>query len=179
MKRLTIGLAVLVAAIASGWLPAAAADPTPTAIAVGSEPPVKEGLPPSLTARLTSGKGSALGDQTVLFYLEVELAGSRLAFLDKATTDATGVARIQMTPERPQYRVVARFEGSPAYAKSEGRAEITFSVVTVRPPAAEPLLSAFKKVMPKVIAVTVALVWVLLIGLAVTTVRAIRRHATA
>jgi hypothetical protein len=160
----------------------AAERPTPTTIAVGVEIPAKPELPPILTARLARADGAPVSEQQVTLSLGVDFLGREWARLGEAVTDAAGVARLPMTPGRERYAVRAAFAGSAGYAPSEDVEEVRFPPRTVRdggPLHVHPLLDPVRVVMPPLISGLVAIIWVVLIGLAVWTVRVARKEGGA
>jgi hypothetical protein len=141
-------------------------------VAIPSNPDV----PPQFVATVRDADGNAMPGIAVEFSRELEFLGTkRTALLGAGTTDVGGAARLVMLPRQEQATVIAWVTGSDVSAKIEA----TFPEDRVDnffdPEHEHGLLTPLRKVMPPVIATAVALLWIFIIGLVVTTVRRIRR----
>lgn len=139
------------------------------------------GAPGQLEAELVLDDGSPLVGATVDFWREVELLGTRRVVLGRATTGAGGTAGMPLIQPESATRVGATFAGGESYLAAEETAEIAPSGAAppASPaPAAEvgaASLEPVSTVMPPLLALTAFAIWLLLIGLTIATVRAIRR----
>lgn len=139
------------------------------------------GAPGQLVARLVVGDGSPLSGMDVEFWREVEFLGPRRIVLGGAKTGADGTAIVSISPSESTQRVGARFAGNASYPAAEGTTEIGASGVA--PPAGSApagedggaSLALVSSVMPLLLALTAFVIWLLLLGVAVGTVLAIRR----
>ncbi|HEX9889919.1 MAG TPA: hypothetical protein VGA69_10605, partial [Nitriliruptorales bacterium] len=128
----TTTLAVLLSLFASA--PAAAQDaPTPTQLSIGLEVPPSADLAYRLRATITTDAGAPVTGVTVSLYAAVELLGERAALLGSAVTDATGTARVPVTPRRAEYLIVARFAGDGTHAAGTARQAVTFPADAIEP----------------------------------------------
>jgi hypothetical protein len=183
MKALTLAaLSSLVGiALALSLLPARAYAQTstrPTTVVISPAGPTSVKGRLALSARLLTAEGKPVSGQELDFLVPVELFGNREAFVGSATTDATGLATLGYQPTQAgQQTIVARFAGSPDYATSEARAEIQVGEVvpTIR---AEPLpFAGLRDWLPTMLVALVLIVWGVLLGVFLGTVRGIRRAA--
>lgn len=138
------------------------------------------GAPGQLLARLQVDDGSPIADLSVEFWREVEFLGPQRIVLGRATTGADGTARLPVSPSESTVRVGARFAGNADYLAAEQTTEIGASPVPLpaSPAPAEgdtASLAVVSAVMPPLLALTAFVIWLLLIGVAVMTVLAIRR----
>lgn len=163
--------------------PPAAAEPAPTELELRLEEPTRPQVPYYLTAKLTTADGSVVSGQPVTFYRQVDLAGDRLALIGQAETDAAGIAKQVFDPSVRVTEVVARFGGDEALAASESTQTFTVPVSALADRVADhevhSLLLPARVLMPRLIAGLVVAIWVGLIGLALVTVRSIRREGVA
>jgi len=137
-------------------------------------------VPPQVIAHLAMDDGEPIAGVEVEFAREVEFMGSRSISLGRSTTDANGDARIAISDvSEPSISVVARFAGDEYYNPSEQKAIVDLPPVgaAVDEPEAVPApsLAVASSVMPPLLALSAAAVWVVLIGLGVFTVLAVRR----
>lgn len=120
---------------------AAADEPAPTVIELGSMPAQDERGNPLegeywITVMLTTADGRYISDRAVQIVEPVDFFGPREAQLGKAVTDGTGFAAVVYQPSRAgTHTIVARFGGDKQYAKS--RAEVVFDASNVVAPFAE------------------------------------------
>lgn len=164
-----------------GEAPPAVAQEAPSTISIAFEEPLKPGLAPHLTANVVGEQGQPIPEARVRFFREVEFVGTRLSFLGEGMTDAAGTARIIFNPQIPTYRIVARAVDVEGITEAEFAADISVpesSLPTNRPGLdTESLLEPLQRIMPRLLALLVLLVWVLLLGTTFLTVRGIRREA--
>lgn len=189
VRERIVGLAFTVAGLAVLGAPAPLAAqeapgmPTPTSVTVKSFSPSDPELSTQLVATLTSVDGGTVAGATVSFYLEKELLGTRFAGIGSATTDATGTARVAYVPRRSEESIRVVFAGDSDHAAVTIDAAVPFlpeRVVAVSiPHHVHGLLSPIRNTMPILIMGGVAVLWVFLIGLVVSTVRRIRRTGAA
>jgi hypothetical protein len=140
--------------------------------------PRNEEVPPQLRVVVTDGAGQPVPGAQVEFNRELEFLGTtRQAALGSATTDVGGVARLVVMPREEIATVIASVSGSEATAVLD----VVFPAERVDPffdPDPEPgRLEPLRDLMPTIVAIAVALLWVFVIGLAVTTVSRIKRAA--
>lgn len=134
-----------------------------------------------LVARLQMDDGTPIADLGVEFWREVEFLGPRRVVLGGAKTGADGTAIVSISPSESTQRVGARFAGNASYLAAEGSTDIPASGV-VPPASPTPAedggasLALVSSVMPPLLALTAFVIWLLLIGVAVVTVLAIRRE---
>jgi hypothetical protein len=140
--------------------------------------PRNEELPPQFQVTLTDEAGQPVPGVNVEFTRELEFLGTtRYAVLGTATTDVGGLARLVVLPREETATVIASVDGSDVSATldvvfPEERVDPFFDA-DPEPGRLEPL----RDLLPPLIAVAVALLWVFVIGLAVSTVRRIKRAA--
>jgi hypothetical protein len=172
-------VASLVLAAVSAPVALAQTAEAPTRLALQTAAPPAPDLPPQIVATLTTDDGRPVTGAQVLVLSAADVAGERLASLGRATTDATGRARVSLTPRHADYRIVARFDGSDGYAPAEVAQDLRFEPDVVTPFAhvhgSHTLLAPIRVAMPRIITGAVAVLWLGLAWLAVTTVRRIRR----
>jgi hypothetical protein len=169
------------------WLPgffspAQAGSTQETSIAVQIEGSTLAGVPDNVAARLTARSGTPVAGVPVEIWMVVEILGARTAPLGTAVTDATGVARVPITPRRSDYEIRATFEGTDLYAPSETAVVITFPAETVEPveiTAPVSPLANLRTVMPRVMGIVVALLWIFFGAAVFYVVKTIRGHSTA
>lgn len=138
------------------------------------------GGPGQLTARLLV-EGSPLAGMDVEFWREVDFLGPRRIVLGTRKTAADGTASVSISLSESALSVGARFAGNESYLAAEQTTEIS-------PPVAAPpgspaptrdeggaSLALVSSVMPPLLALTVLAIWLLLFGVTVATVLAIRR----
>lgn len=181
MKRgtcLIATIALLVVLVVGAGPAGASPEPEQTTLSMEVQAPTKPQVPFYLVARLSGDGQRPITGQTVTFYREVTLLGGRDARLGSAQTDATGVAKLAFEPTQATGTIKATFAGTPELAPAETSRRITFpaSEVSVAIPGQEvPLLEPVRDAMPRIFAGLVAVFWVLLLGLTVSTLRSIRR----
>lgn len=138
--------------------------------------PRNEELPPQFQVTLTDEAGQPVPGVDVEFTRELEFLGTtRYAVLGTSETDVGGVARLVVLPREETATVIASVDGSDVSATldvvfPEERVDRFFDA-DPEPGRLEPL----RDLLPPLIAVAVALLWVFVIGLAVSTVRRIKR----
>ncbi len=133
-------------------------------------------LPDYLTATLRDVKGQALSEQTVTFATATRFMGQEWIDVGRAATDASGVARLPVALEDRTYTVRARYSDEKGSVLAEAISQIVGprGVREVVPDSSSPL-AAFSFWMPRVIGAAVLLVWALLAGVLVLSVRRIRQ----
>ena len=159
-------------------LPAAAQEEAalePESIDLRLAIPSNSDIPPQLIATVRDAAGNVIPGIVVQFDRELEFLGTkRMAPLGQGATDIGGAARLVVQPRQEQATVVASVPG----ADISTRIDATFPEERVDPffdPEHEHgLLTPLRTVMPPLIAALVAVLWVFVIGLAVSTVRRIR-----
>jgi hypothetical protein len=139
------------------------------------------GAPGQLTARLKV-EGSPLAGMPVEFWREVDFLGPQRIVLGTVKTGADGTASVPLTLSESPLRVGARFAGDPEYLAAEETTEISSAGSA---PTGSPVptgnagganLDVIASVMPPLLALTVLGIWMLLIGVTVAAVLAIRRE---
>jgi hypothetical protein len=167
---------VLALTLAPVRVDAQAAASTTLALSPAAPTTVKGQL--SLSAKLMGDDGKPLSGQEIDFYVPVELFGSRDAFIGTATTDSTGLAMLGYQPAQVgRQPIVARFVGTASHAPSEASGDIQVSEVV---PAfkAEPLpFAGLREWLPGGLVGLVLIVWGVLLGIFLGTIRGIRRAA--
>ena len=153
-----------------------------TSISITFEPSRMEGLPHYLAARLVSEDGSAVVSELVKMRRVADAFGGRTVTIGTATTDHAGIGRVPVEPREDVYRITASFGGNDALADSESELDVVFpSELVILPEHApqgglvDPQLRPLADVMPLAIGAGVLLVWGVLLGLTVLTLR--RIHA--
>lgn len=181
MRRATMSAGVLwLTASLIASVPASAQEQKSTSLVVGVERSAIPDLPDYVSARLTDADGKPIGNAPITFWLDVELLGSRKAFAGSATTDATGTARIPATPRQQTYQVRATYAGDDTHLAIEGTAILEFPpervtpVQIVAPPSK---IQTLRTVMPRVMGIVVALLWLFFAAATVYVVRSVRRPA--
>ena len=151
---------------------------TPTTLTLGPAAPTRIKGQLSLSAKLTTQDSKPVSGQEIDFFVPVELFGSRDAFIGSATTDSTGQASLGYQPAQlGQQTIVARFTGGASYAASEARADIQVNE-TVPAIKTEPLpFAGLRDGLPIILVALVVVVWGVLLGVFLGTVRGIRRAA--
>lgn len=181
--RVTALVALIGVAIASPTTPSAmAAESTPTRLRLEIDEPSQPELPYRIAATLTTPDGTPVNGASVSLHAVVDVLGERTAPLGTGTTDAAGTTSVAITPRKPTYQIVARFDGDSDHAATEHTESVTFPDDAVVPFAANEthdLLTPIRATMPRAISVAVATLWGGLLLLAVWTVLAIRRHGEA
>jgi hypothetical protein len=171
-----VGVALTLALLPGGAHAQTTAAPTAVTLSPAAPTSMKGQL--ALSARLTTADGKPLSGQEIDFFVPVELFGSLEAFVGSATTDSTGQATLGYQPAQAgRQTIVARFTGSSSYATSEASAEIQVGEVV---PAikAEPLpFAGLRDWLPVAMVALVLIVWGVLLGVFLGTVRGIRRAA--
>ena len=162
---------------------AAAQESIETEITVSAVPaPVPE-VADSVAATLTQADGTPVGGAEVEFRVQVELLGSRTAFLGSAVTGATGEARIPFVPRAISHTVEARFAGDPSagLAATTGVGSVSFPSDRIVPPPIdrpESALSTLRTVVPRVMGIVVAALWIFFMVATVWVVRGVRRASS-
>lgn len=139
------------------------------------------GAPGQLVARLVLDDDSPLAGAAVEFWREVEFLGLGRVLLGRVTTGTDGSAGVPVSQSESAMRVGARFAGGESYLAAEQAIDISASDVPLpsRPaPAGEgggASLEVVSAVMPLLLTLTAIAIWLLLIGITVMTVLAIRR----
>jgi hypothetical protein len=129
----------------------------------------------TLRATLATAAGAPASEKTISFYEHVDLFGGRDALLGSATTDSTGYAAIDYQPvETGSQTITVRFIGDSQLAGSEVSSNIDIrDAAPVYTP--EPLpLATVRQWLPLGLASLVLATWVVLLGVAVRTIRGIR-----
>jgi hypothetical protein len=183
VRRLPYGVALplCLLLLAPVGLPAQAQGDGDASIRIQVERSALPELPDNVTARLSTDTGDAIGSVPITFWVSVEILGSRSAFLGTATTDATGVARVPITPRYPEYLIRAEFEGNDLYSPAEISSLLSFPVERVDPveisaPASP--LTTLRTVMPRVMGIVVAFLWLFFAAAVFYVVKTIHRHST-
>jgi hypothetical protein len=153
-----------------------------TLLEVSYQPSSLPGVTPQLVAHVRAEGGSALVGVEVEFLREVEFLGSRRILLGRATTDAWGAASIPLNATTEHMTVLVRFAGNAAYQAVELSTDIVLAPPPVAPgigssagEAGAASIAILAAVMPPVLALTAGAIWLLLLGMTIWTVRAIRR----
>lgn len=149
-----------------------------TALTIEVEPPLRDDVGYRLAATLTTRQATPVPGARVSVYRVVDLLGEREALLGTAVTDATGKARVPITPRRADLRIAATYAGDDEHAATTTEHPVTFPDDAVEPYAHvhghSQLLQPVRTVMPRAITVAVGLLWLGLLGLLVATIRGIR-----
>ncbi len=159
---------------------AAAQEGIETQISVRAVPaPVPE-VADSVAAILTQSDGTPIGGAEIEFRVQVELLGSRTAYLGRAMTGATGEARIPFVPRATSHTIEAKYAGdaSVGLAPATGLGAVSFPPSRVVPmPAERPesQLATLRTVAPRVMGIVVAGLWLFFVLVTVSLVRDIRR----
>jgi hypothetical protein len=169
------------------WLPAfslpvQAEGSQQTSITIQIERSTLPGIPDYVAARVATDSGQPVASLPVEVWAVVDILGPRSAPLGTAITDATGVARVPITPRRSEYEIRAVFKGSDLYAPAETVVVLTFPAERVEPveitaPASP--LATLRTVMPRVMGIVVALLWILFLAAVFYVVKTIRGHSMA
>lgn len=133
-------------------------------------------LPDYLTATMVDATGQPLGERTVSFAIGTDFMGQQWIDAGKAVTDASGVARLPVSLEDRRYTVRARFidEKGSVVAEATGQISGPRGSRAAVPDSSSPL-APFSFWMPRLIGAAVVLVWVVLAGVVVISVRRIRQ----
>lgn len=125
---------------------------------------------------LTAPDGSAIGNQAVSFYQEVEFFGMRTIDLGTATTDAAGVATLAFQPAQTgTHLVTAKLAGSEEYAAAETSFDVEVTeVVPAFEMKEDTPLASIRRWLSLGVGALVVGVWVVLLGVVVMAVRGIR-----
>lgn len=170
-------------AVAASLVPnAAAAEAAPTKLEVRLQTPRQPKLPHLIVAHLSTSNGSAVTGVNVSVYLDVSLFGGTSALLGTGVTDTSGDARVAIIPDRATYEVRARFAGTETAAPSEVVTTITVPSAEVKlahEPGGTSLLAGVREAAPRLVAVLVGVLWLLLIAGSIWVLRKIHRHGTA
>lgn len=149
-------------------------------IRVSAQRAAVAGVSDQLMAQLTVDDGSSVSGVEVEFLRAVDFLGSRLISLGRATTDASGTARLPIQASGSSLRIEVRFAGNENFQPAEVTSEISLPAAPRPAPGegeqpSQASLAVFGSIMPPVLAAMAAGVWLLLIGLSAITVRAIWR----
>lgn len=163
-------------------LPAFAQSVEETSLRVQVEGSALPELPDNVVARLSTDLGEPIAGALIDFWAEVEILGTRTALLGTAITDATGVARVPISPRRPDYRIRATFAGNELYAPVETAVVLSFPAERVEPveisaPASP--LATLRTVMPRAMGIVVALLWIFFAVAVFYVVKTIHRHSAS
>ena len=161
-------------------VPASAQEQESTSLVLGVERSVIPELPDHVSARLTGADGDPVGNAPITFWVDVELLGSRRALLGSAKTDATGTARVPITPRQQTYQVRAIYEGNETFLTSEGTAALEFPTERVTPiqiVAPPSQIRTLRLVMPRAMGIVVAILWLFFATATVYVVGTVRRSA--
>lgn len=160
-------------------LPSAAQEdpvtPNPATIDLRLAIPSNADIPPQFIATVRDTDGDVIPGITVDFSRELEFLGTtRTAPLGSASTDVGGAARLVVQPRQEQATVIATVLGSDVSARidatfPEERVDTFFD-----PEHEHGLLTPLRNVMPYLISAVVAVLWIFVIALVVSTVRRIR-----
>lgn len=137
--------------------------------------PPNPDIPPQFIATVRDARGNVIPGITVEFGRELEFLGTkRMAHLGSGSTDVGGVARLVILPRQQQATVIATVVGADVTATidatfPEDRVDTFFDLEDEHG-----LLRPLRGVMPYLIATVVALLWIFVIGLVVSTLRRIR-----
>lgn len=174
---LIVGLVLLAPGFSQN---ASAQGETETTIVVRSVPaPIPE-VADSVAATLTTVDGSPVGGARIEFRVQVDLLGARTAYLGESMTGATGEARVPFTPRSSTQVIEARFAGdqTAGLAATVGTGPVSFpeshveQILVERP---ESQLSLLRSVVPRVLGIVVAGLWLFFMFVAVSLARDIRR----
>jgi hypothetical protein len=183
MKTLALAAlsSALVVAVCVTWAPAAvraqaAAASTTVTLTPAAPSSVKGQL--IVSAKLAGPDGRPVSGQEISFYVPVELFGNREAYVGSATTDATGVAALGYQPAQVgRQQIIARFSGASTYAPSEASRDVEVSEVAPAFRTESLPFAGLREWLPMGLIALVIVVWGILLGVFVGTVRAIRRAA--
>ncbi|GEM_PF-2976788 len=128
-----------------------------------------------LNATLTQADGKPLNNRVINFYQQVDLLGPHDAFVGTANTDATGVAALLYEAPQPGLQQLkARFPGAPGYAPQEAGTSAQLKE-GIPPFQAEPIpLGKVASGLSVGALLLVSAVWLVLLGVLVRTVTALR-----
>ncbi|MDP3984410.1 MAG: carboxypeptidase-like regulatory domain-containing protein [Acidimicrobiia bacterium] len=161
-------------------VPASAQEQESTSLVLGVERSVIPELPDHVSARLTDADGDPIGNALISFWVEVELLGSRRAFAGSATTDATGTARVPVTPRQQTYQVRATYEGNDTFQATEKLAALEFPVERVTPIqiiAPPSQVQTLRMAMPRAMGIVVAILWLFFAAATVYVAQSVRKPA--
>lgn len=147
------------------------------------QPSAIAGVSGQLMAQLAIDDGSPIAGLPVEFLREVSFLGPRMISLGQATSDAYGTAVMPLANvEGATLQIVARFAGDEHYQAFEQTADIRVSATAARPASqpeaggsGAPSLAVFATVMPPLLMLVAAGIWLLMFGLSAKTALAIRR----
>lgn len=132
-------------------------------------------IPPQFIATVRDSEGNVIPGIIVDFGRELEFLGTtRTASLGSSTTDLGGTARLVVLPRQEHATIVASVSGSDASAAIDAAFPPERVDAFFDPEHEHGLLTPLRTVMPPVIATVVALLWIFIIGLVVSTVRRIK-----
>ena len=179
MRHVGRQLALTLCLVAIG-LPALAQGAVETSLRVQIERSVLADISDNVAARLTTTSGEPIPGAPIEFWAVVEILGPRSARLGRAVTDATGIARVPITPRRADYEIRASFEGDDLYAPAESTVVLTFPTERVDPvevtaPASP--LNTLRTVMPRAMGIVVALLWIFFAAAVFYVVKTIHGHS--
>jgi hypothetical protein len=161
--------------------PVQAQDGAETSLGIQLERSSLPELPDNVAARLTTGSGEPVAGASIELWATVEILGVRSASLGTAVTDATGIARLPISPRRPDYEIRAEYAGNELYSPAEATVVLSFPEDRVDPmetaaPASR--LATLRTVMPRVMGIVVALLWIFFAAAVFYVVKTIHRHST-
>jgi hypothetical protein len=154
--------------------------PDEVAILVSFQQSTLSGAPGQLVARLHLDDGSPVVGVEVQFWREVDFLGPRRVPLGQTSTGPDGAASVAVAPSEVPLHVVASFAGVEGYLAAEGATEIGAVVAGAAGngdagnAGGTASLAIVTALMPPLLAFAALAIWLLLLGLAVLTVRAIR-----
>jgi len=133
----------------------------------------------TLTVTLAGPDGKPLSNRSVDFYQQVQLLGTREAYLGSALTDSTGTATLAYQPaESGKQTIAARFAGEEGYAQGEAVSTIDVTRTAALFPA-EPLpLLPLGRWLIYGVGLLVLATWVVLLSLLAGTALGIRATAS-
>jgi hypothetical protein len=173
---LVSALLTLIAAATIALADEPAAPAAQPRLEVGVQISANPKLPDYLTATMRDASGQPLSGRAVSFSIATKFLGQKWIQLGEATTDASGVARLTVSLEDRQYQVRVRFVDGNGTVVAEATNEVAGprgvrqALLEVSSP-----LQGFAFWMPRLIGAAVALVWLVLAGVAVLSVRRIRQ----
>lgn len=168
----TVVLALMLAPV----LALAEGQAAPTSVTVSQPTPTTVRGQLALSARLTTADGKPISGQDIEFYVPVQLFGSREAFIGSATTDSTGRATLLYQPaETGKQGIVARFVGVDALAPSKASADIQVSEALPALKTEALPFAGLREWLPLALLGGVLVVWAVLLGVFLGTVRGIRQ----
>lgn len=153
-----------------------------TSLELAFERSAQRGIADRLVARLLAVDGAPVVGVEVEFVREIDFLGPRRVLLGRAVTDTAGVARVAVVPTSTDERILVRFRGNEHFEAIERVEVVAIPAESVRHEPARhsadggtgASLRPIANVMPALLATATAIIWLVLIGLAGMTVRAMR-----